>query len=175
MFRLVQSSPVTRIAAATQRAPVFSRLTNASTRRALSDSTATSSRSSGSSPLAGDSGHKATHLHHHMTTFLAVTTPVYLLSPSTYTDGLVDQAFGVVLAASIAGHSWIGLSYVATDYVPKISKGLMGPARLVAAGIGALTFVGLSKIALNGQGGVKGTMAALWRPKEATPTAKGEE
>ena len=51
---------------------------------------------------------------------------------------------GTLLAVNIGAHSWIGLNYVVTDYVPKVSKSLVGPARVVSAGIGAVTVVGLT-------------------------------
>ena len=122
--------------------------------------------SSSSSPLAGDAGKKATHLHHKITTFLAFTTPLYLFTPSTYTDGLVDKTFGILLSTAISAHSWIGLNYVATDYVPKFSKALIGPVRVVNAALGVVTFLGLSTIALNDRGGIKGTIIGLWRPSK---------
>eukprot|EP00543_Licmophora_paradoxa_P015000 CAMPEP_0202472842 /NCGR_PEP_ID=MMETSP1360-20130828/89079_1 /ASSEMBLY_ACC=CAM_ASM_000848 /TAXON_ID=515479 /ORGANISM="Licmophora paradoxa, Strain CCMP2313" /LENGTH=51 /DNA_ID=CAMNT_0049099513 /DNA_START=92 /DNA_END=244 /DNA_ORIENTATION=+ len=49
------------------------------------------------------------------------------------TDGIVNQVFGGVMAVVVAGHSWIGLNYVATDYVPKINKSLLGPSRVLNA------------------------------------------
>jgi succinate dehydrogenase hydrophobic anchor subunit len=112
-------------------------------------------------PLEGDAGALATHIHHGMTTLLVVATPLYLLIPSS-TSGIVDKIFGSALAITMAGHSWIGLNYVATDYVPKISKSLLGPARIVNAIIGAVTLVGLGTIAFNNQGGIKGCLSGLW-------------
>ena len=58
------------------------------------------------------------------------------------------------------------MNYVATDYVPKISKALLGPARVFNVGLGVVTFLGLSKVALNGKGGLKGAVKGLWRPVE---------
>lgn len=139
-------------------------------RRTLSDAAS----SSKSSLLAGDTGRKATHIHHHMTTFLAITTPLYLMTPDSYTNGMVDKTFGVLFASTISSHSWIGLNYVATDYVPKISKGLLGPARLANAALGLVTFVGLSKIALNERGGLKGCVLGLWRPNAVEEKKKEE-
>ena len=132
----------------------------------INTSTRPFSSSSSSSPLAGDAGKKATHLHHKITTFLAFTTPLYLFTPSTYTDGLVDKTFGILLSGAISAHSWIGLNYVATDYVPKFSKSFIGPVRVVNAALGVVTFLGLSTIALNDRGGIKGTIIGLWRPSK---------
>ena len=115
--------------------------------------------------LEGDAGAAATHVHHALTTFLAVATPAVFLMPDSMSEGLVDKAFGVLVAASVSAHSWVGLNYVVTDYVPKVSKSLVGPARVVTAGIGAISLLGLGKIALTSEGGIKGLIKGLWRPK----------
>ena len=89
---------------------------------------------------------------------------------------MINKAFGLGIATVAAGHSWIGLNYVATDYVPKISKSLVGPARLVNAALAVLTFVGLSCIALNDAGGIRGTVLGLWRTRaEKLPQAAADE
>lgn len=77
---------------------------------------------------------------------------------------MLDKSFGLLFATTISAHSWIGLNYVATDYIPKISKALVGPARIVNVGLGVVTFLGLSTIALNERGGLKGCVKGLWRP-----------
>ena len=86
-----------------------------------------------------------------MKTFLAVATPLYLLAPVS--NNLLDKSIGILFATTIASHLWIGLNYVATDYVPKISKRLLGPERVLSAALGVVTFVGLGKVALNERGG----------------------
>jgi succinate dehydrogenase hydrophobic anchor subunit len=121
---------------------------------------------SGHSVLEADAGALATRVHHHMTTALAVLTPVVFLVPDSYTDGIVNKGLGVFFALNVAGHSWVGLNYVATDYVPKISKALMGPARIVNVGIAVVSLVGLSKIAIMSPGGLKGAVKGLWNPKK---------
>ena len=128
--------------------------------------TKASSSSSSSNPLDGDAGSFATHAHHKMTTFLSIVTPIYFLTPSTITDGIVDKSIGLLLAINVTAHSWIGLNYVVTDYVPKISKAMVGPARAVTATLSAVTLVGLGKVALNEKGGLKGTVLGLWKKKE---------
>jgi succinate dehydrogenase hydrophobic anchor subunit len=117
-------------------------------------------------PLEADSGGLATHVHHAMTISLAVLTPIYFIVPDSYTDSAVNKTFGVFLSANFAAHSWIGLNYVATDYVPKVSKALLGPARFVNFGIAVITFLGMSKIAIAGPGGIKGALKGLWNPKK---------
>jgi succinate dehydrogenase hydrophobic anchor subunit len=117
-------------------------------------------------PLEADSGGLATHVHHAMTIGLAVLTPIYFIVPDSYTDSAVNKAFGVFLSANFAAHSWIGLNYVATDYVPKVSKALLGPARFVNFGIFVITFFGMSKIAIAGPGGIKGAVKGLWNPNK---------
>ena len=134
---------------------------SSSSRRALS--------SSSSSPLAGDAGRKATHIHHRITTLLSLSVPAYLLVPPSYADSYLDKFLGVAIGGSIAGHSWIGMNYVATDYVPKVSRALVGPARVFNAALGIATFVGLGMIAVNDRGGIRGAVRGLWRPR-VTPS-----
>lgn len=50
------------------------------------------------------------------------------------------------------------MNYVATDYVPKISKKLMGPARIANAGLAAVIFLGVGRIAVSSEGGIKGCL-----------------
>jgi succinate dehydrogenase hydrophobic anchor subunit len=95
---------------------------------------------------------------------LVVLTPAYFLVPDSYTDGFASRAFGLILSANITAHSWIGLNYVATDYVPKISKKLLGPARIANAGLAAVTFLGLARISWSSKGGIKGVLKGLWNP-----------
>ena len=157
--------------------------TNAAARRTLTSSTKPASSASSPSPslLAGDAGHKATHLHHHMTTLLVFATPLYIFAlPDSYTNSIVDKGCGLVIASTISAHSWIGLNYVATDYVPKISKSLLGPARVLNLGLAVLTLAGLGKIAVVGERGLRGTVLGLWRPAaavaaETTTTVGGEK
>ena len=73
------------------------------------------------SPLEADSGGLATRAHHAMTLSLVVATPLYLVLPQ---DSGVSRGLGVVLSGTVAAHSWIGLNYVATDYVPKGKRAL---------------------------------------------------
>ena len=142
-----------------------------------------SSSSSNVNPLQGDSGNIATHIHHKMTTFLAIATPLYLLIPFNDNDGgnnntstsLTNKAFGTMLAINFSAHSWIGLNYVVTDYIPKISKAMVGPARLVTAGIAGVTLLGLGKVAVNDSGGVKGAIGGLWNPSVDVDGAVGKE
>lgn len=138
--------------------PIQNRIQNQTQRRTKA--------SSSSNPLDGDAGNFATHVHHKMTTFLSIVTPIYFLTPSSITDGIVDKSVGLLLAINVSAHSWIGLNYVVTDYVPKVSKAMVGPARAVTAALGAVTLVGLGKVAVNEKGGLKGTVLGLWKEKE---------
>lgn len=131
---------------------------------ALNGAAAASRRKFASGPLEGDAGNLATHGHHAMTTALIGLAPAYFLVPDSYTDGIFNKVFGVGLSATITAHSWIGLNYVATDYVPKLSKALLGPARIVNAGLAVVTFLGLSRIAVSSPGGIKGCVKGLWNP-----------
>ena len=123
------------------------------------------------SPLQSDVGPLATRVHHNLTLGLAVLTPIYFAVPDAYTDGTLNHAFGLLLTASMTAHSHIGLNYVATDYVPKISKALLGPARVVILALSTVTLIGMGKIAVGSPGGIKGTVKGLWNPlpKEKDP------
>ena len=117
-------------------------------------------------PMEADAGALATRVHHHMTTSLAVLTPIYFLTPDSMTDGAFSKMFGLFLTANITAHSWIGLNYVATDYVPKVSKALLGPARVFNFGLAVVTMLGVGRIAVSSPGGIKGAIKGLWNPPE---------
>lgn len=140
------------IRAATVRTPAMTKV-GAVARRKLSGG-----------PLEADSGSMATHTYHAITTGLAVLAPVYFLVPDSYTDGVFNKVLGVALAGTVSVHSWIGLNYVCTDYVPKISKSLLGPSRVASAGLAAVTFLGLTRIAVSSPGGIKGCIKGIWNP-----------
>jgi succinate dehydrogenase hydrophobic anchor subunit len=125
-----------------------------------------STKSAGPQFVEADSGALATRAHHVMITSLAVATPIYFMVPDSYTDGIVNKAFGVLLSANVAAHSWIGMNYVCTDYVPKVSKSLVGPSRLFNVGLAAITFLGLARISVSSKGGIKGCIKGLWNPPE---------
>lgn len=125
---------------------------------------ASSRRLFSNNPLEADSGKIGTHIHHNLSMGLAVLAPIYFLVPDSYSDGIFGKVFGVVLAGNVSGHSWIGLNHVATDYVPKISKALVGPSRIAIAGMTAITFVGLCRVSLSSKGGIKGCLKGLWNP-----------
>mmetsp|Transcript_36138 Transcript_36138/g.75170 ORF Transcript_36138/g.75170 Transcript_36138/m.75170 type:complete len:151 (+) Transcript_36138:107-559(+) len=138
--------------------------TSSAVRRAVTSRCHNSRRFFSSNPLASDVGPLATRVHHGMTLALAVLTPVYFAVPDKYTDGAANKTFGVLLSFNIAAHSHIGLNYVATDYVPKISKALLGPARVVILGFSAITLLGMSKMAMGSPGGIKGVVKGVWNP-----------
>ena len=117
----------------------------------------------GASPLEADYGPLATHVYHKLTFFQALAAPLYFLVPDRWTDSTMNKAYGLLLSATFAFHSWMGMNYVATDYVPKLSKALLGPARIFNAGLGAVTLLGLSRIAL-ADGSIQGCIKGLWNP-----------
>ena len=55
---------------------------------------------------------------------------------------------------------------MATDYVPKVSKALLGPSRVAIAGMTAVTFLGLSRVSIQSEGGIKGCVKGLWNPPQ---------
>lgn len=121
-----------------------------------------------------DAGAMGTHIHHRLSQALAVLTPLYLLAPTS--DGGLAKAFGVLLSINISAHSWIGLNYVARDYVPKISAKLAGPARVGVFAMSAITLIGMSKIALFSPGGIKGVLFGVWsKPSPATSDEESKQ
>merc|ERR1712071_81727 len=123
--------------------------------------------------LAADTGPFATHIYHKLTPVLAFATPIYLFAP-TENIPMVEKSFSLLLSGTIAMHSWIGLNYIAVDYVPKVSKALLGPSRVVIAGLSLVTFLGLSKVSVDSEGGIKGLMRGLWGKTEKKETKSTE-
>jgi len=117
-----------------------------------------------SSILEADTGVFGSHTYHKVNKLLAVFTPLYFFTPISVIplDSPSDKLIGVSIATAISAHSWVGMNYVISDYVPKISKTLVGPARVVASGIATLTLLGLAKVAMNNKGGLRATILALW-------------
>jgi len=77
-------------------------------------------------------------------------------------SSLFNSIIGSIIAINISAHSWIGMNYVVTDYIPKINKALVGPSRIFTAAISGITLFGLTKLAINDKGGIKGAILALW-------------
>ena len=119
---------------------------------------------SNKSALEADTGPWATRVNHTAAVFLGVAAPIYMLVPDSMGDSTFNKLFGLVLSANISFHSWIGLNYVAADYVPKVSKALLPPARVAIAGMVAVTFFGMSKAAF-GPGGIKAVIKGPWTAK----------
>ena len=91
-------------------------------RRLVARAASPAARRRMSSALEGDTGALGTRIHHAMTTGLAFFTPLYMLTPDSYTDGALSKTFGLLLSVNISAHSWIGLNYVCRDYVPKVRR-----------------------------------------------------
>jgi hypothetical protein len=117
------------------------------------------------SPLEADAGTMGTKVHHTLAHSMGVLAPLYFFLPDSYTDGFVHKTMGVMLGANMGMHAWIGLNYVATDYVPKVSKALLGPSRYVAAGVAFTILLGTVKIAAFSPGGIKGVIKGVWNGK----------
>jgi succinate dehydrogenase hydrophobic anchor subunit len=142
---------------------------NSNTTTTTTSSTHTNQNSS-FSPLQGDAGNIATHIHHKMTTFLAVITPLYFFAPESIIpsneESTLNKVLGTLIAVNVSAHSWIGMNYVVTDYVPKVNKAMVGPARAIVAAMSGVTLLGLTKLALLEKGGIRGSILALWKPKQ---------
>jgi hypothetical protein len=113
-------------------------------------------------PINADAGPLATRIYHSLTTSLLFLSPLYCIMPMSWSrDTILGKTFEMMVATMITVHSWIGLNYVATDYVPKISKALLLPARYMTAGMSVITLFGLYRIILFG-GGIKHVITELW-------------
>ena len=67
---------------------------------------------------------------------------------------------------ALPAHAHIGMSYVITDYVPKLSKSLVPPARYLLLAITGVTTIGFARLNFTGVG-VTESVKALWRgPKK---------
>mmetsp|Transcript_51488 Transcript_51488/g.124324 ORF Transcript_51488/g.124324 Transcript_51488/m.124324 type:complete len:173 (-) Transcript_51488:1678-2196(-) len=155
-FRAARAQPVNVVTKATARQQPTARRSGGAPHQRMMMST------SSPGPLEADSGGLATHAYHTLNLGLAVATPLYFILPIE--NGIFGKIFGVALAGSMSAHSWVGLNYVATDYVPKVSKALLPPARIAIAGMCGITFVGLSIMSVASPGGIKGCVKGLWNP-----------
>jgi len=121
-----------------------------------------SSSTSEPSVLEADAGAFATRVHHSLSVGLGLGLPLYLCLPESWT---VSHTFtGLGVATATAGHSWIAMNYVLTDYVPKISKAALGPARIVNFAASSLLLLGLAAVELGNTGGIKRVILGLWNP-----------
>ncbi|GMI08814.1 hypothetical protein TrLO_g10169 [Triparma laevis f. longispina] len=116
----------------------------------------------GNSLLKSDEGPLSTSTYHKVNMLIMGLTPLaFALSPS-----IINLPVDLLLGLALPLHAHIGMSYVITDYVPKLSKGLMGPARVALLGLTGVTTVGLLKVNIMGEGMTE-TVKSLWRGKKA--------
>ena len=101
----------------------------------------------------------AVKVYHRVNLALLGATPVALATDNTFLSFPVDMGLAVMFPL----HGHIGMNYVLTDYVPKISKAALGPSRVALAGVTAVSILGLTKLNLEGPG-ITGTLKAFWRP-----------
>jgi succinate dehydrogenase (ubiquinone) membrane anchor subunit len=122
-------------------------------------------KSSAPSPLEADAGTMGTKIHHTLAHSMGILAPLYFFTPDSYTQGWMHKTMGVLLGANMGMHAWIGLNYVATDYVPKVSKALLAPSRYATAGVAVTILLGMVKIAAFSPGGIKGVVKGVWNGK----------
>lgn len=107
--------------------------------------------------LTADSAGPAWQRAFHTSSYaLAGLIPAGLVSPE---GGVLAKVADVGLAAAIPFHTHVGLNLVVSDYVP---RALQMPARFGVLGLSAITFAGLLKLSLLGNG-VTGSLKDLWR------------
>lgn len=108
--------------------------------------------------LNADTGPLATKTYHKINLCIMGLTPVaFALSPS-----VLNLPVDVLLGLALPAHAHIGMSYVITDYVPKLSKSLVGPARVALLAVTGVTTFGFAKLNLTGDG-ITESVKALWR------------
>jgi len=103
------------------------------------------------------------HLFHKTNIAAMALAPLILVLPDS---GAATMGYNVVMGLALPLHGHIGMTGILTDYVPKVSKAALTPARYVMVGITAITVLGLLKHNLAGDGMTK-TLKALWRKPEA--------
>ena len=86
-------------------------------------------------------------------------SPLMLVLPDS---GAATTVFNTVLGVVLPIHGHIGMTGVLTDYVPKLSKGALGPSRALMLAFTGITVVGLLKYNLAGDGMTK-SLKQLWR------------
>lgn len=116
-------------------------------------------------PLEADAGTMGTKIHHTLAHSMGILAPLYFFTPDSYTQGWMHKTMGVLLGANMGMHAWIGLNYVATDYVPKVSKALLRPSRYATAGVAVTILLGMVKISAFSPGGIKGVVKGVWNGK----------
>jgi len=117
--------------------------------------------------IEADAGALSTRFYHATCLLNAVIFPVYFLVPDSMTDGIPNKVLGLFVSANIAVHSWIGMNYIAVDYVPKLSKALLPPFRYLNLGVAVVTMLGLGKIAVSSPGGIKAVVKGVWNGQPA--------
>ena len=124
------------------------------------------SSSAADAKQAGDEGVMGTKIYHHGNTVLALMFPLAIYGVDADSD--VGKGLGVLTAGYVGVHSYIGMNYVVTDYIPKFfGKGAVGPSRAVTTALGFITFFGMSKISLYSPGGLPAVVKGLWNGKKA--------
>jgi hypothetical protein len=112
---------------------------------------------------------KMKHINHKISLGMAGLMPLYAMLPG---DNWFHKAFGFFLSINVTTHAWLGMHQIASDYVPKVSKKLLGPAKIFNVGLAAVMFLGLSRINFSSPGGIKGMIVGLWRPEASKEASK---
>ena len=102
------------------------------------------------------------HIFHKTNIAAMALAPLILVLPDS---GVATTSYNVVMGIALPLHGHIGMTGILTDYVPKLSKGLLTPARYAMVGLTAVTVLGLLKHNLAGDGMTK-SLKALWRQPE---------
>merc|ERR1719164_33555 len=100
--------------------------------------------------IKADHSSSSLRLMHKTNIVCMALTPVVFILPDILpaSMGGLTTIGNVILGVVFPLHGHIGMAGVLSDYVPKVSKSLLGPSRLVLAGFTTVTILGLLKLNL---------------------------
>ena len=119
----------TRVAASLlrlrQRATTTTTTTTATANYVPSSSSSRRALSSSSSPLAGDAGRKATHIHHRITTLLSLSVPAYPLVPPS---AMCSESCPPPAFTSLVSSPWCPCEYHYRNFIATsvVADGMYG-------------------------------------------------
>merc|ERR1711881_834289 len=91
--------------------------------------------------LAADAAKHGVKILHYSSYGLIAAAPIGVM-------GYFEKPIDIGLALALPAHTHVGINGIMTDYVPKISKSLLAPARVGMLGVTVLTTAGLLKLAM---------------------------
>lgn len=122
-------------------------------------------QSNAMSLLAADEGKTSLKILHATSVVAAVALPVAVFSDSGSAGQILSNW---IIAGALPVHGHIGMNWVIADYVPKASQGTV---RGLTLALSVLTFLGLVRINVQGDG-IVDTVKYLWEPVKTESAAE---